>query len=340
MREMSLTGGLVQLGRTSLQVSRIGLGLAALGRPGYINLGHAEDLGNDYQVEAMRAHAWNVLDDAWSVGVRYFDAARSYGRAEEFLGSWLVSRGISPDECVIGSKWGYTYTAGWQIEAEVHEVKDHSLPTLQRQIAESQAQLDPYLDLYQIHSATESSGVLERVDVLDALARLRGDGRIRAIGLTLSGPDSAETLQRALQIKRDGQLLFDTVQATWNVLEPSLGPMLGEAHAAGMGIIVKEALANGRLSERNNDPGFVERKAVLEHETRRLGCSLDQLALAAVLDHPWAHCVLSGAARSEHLRSNYQSLDVRLDDKARRGLASIAQAPDDYWSERAALRWQ
>lgn len=43
---------------------------------------------------------------------RYYDAARSYGRAEEFLAGWLDSRGITPGQVLVGSKWGYTYTAG------------------------------------------------------------------------------------------------------------------------------------------------------------------------------------------------------------------------------------
>ena len=43
------------LGRTRLVVSRLGLGLAALGRPGYITVGHAEDLRHDYDVAAMEA---------------------------------------------------------------------------------------------------------------------------------------------------------------------------------------------------------------------------------------------------------------------------------------------
>ena len=34
------------------------------------------------------------------------------------------------------------------------------------------------------------------------------------------------------------------VQATWNVLEPSAGPALADAHVQGWGVIVKEALAN------------------------------------------------------------------------------------------------
>jgi aryl-alcohol dehydrogenase-like predicted oxidoreductase len=122
-----------ELGATRMLVTPIGLGLAALGRPGYINLGHAEDLERNYSVDAMRAHTHQVLDEAWRGGVRYFDAARSYGRAEEFLGSWLTSRRISPSEVTAGSKWGYIYTADWKVEAEKHEVKQHSLPVLERQ---------------------------------------------------------------------------------------------------------------------------------------------------------------------------------------------------------------
>src|SRR5215469_13088606 len=93
------------LGRTGLVVSRLGLGLAALGRPGYINLGHGADLARDYDVAAMEARTHAVLDHARALGARYFDAARSYGRAEEFLGSWLVARQVPPGDVTVGSKW-------------------------------------------------------------------------------------------------------------------------------------------------------------------------------------------------------------------------------------------
>ena len=124
-------------GHTGINVTPLGLGLAALGRPGYINLGHAQDLRQSYAVADMEAAAAAVLDAAWAAGIRYFDAARSYGRAEEFLGRWLQQRAIEPGTVAVGSKWGYTYTADWQVQADKHEVKDHSLPVLQRQIRES-----------------------------------------------------------------------------------------------------------------------------------------------------------------------------------------------------------
>jgi aryl-alcohol dehydrogenase-like predicted oxidoreductase len=74
------------LGNTKLAVSRLGLGLAALGRPGYINLLHAEDLGAESSEAALEHRAHQVLDAAWDAGIRYFDVGRSYGLGEKFLG--------------------------------------------------------------------------------------------------------------------------------------------------------------------------------------------------------------------------------------------------------------
>src|SRR5262245_57741481 len=143
-----------------LSDSRLGLGTAALGRPGYINLAHAADV-REHTPEAMRRQAHAVLDAAYAHGIRYVDAARSYGRAEEFVRDWLASRQLGPGDVAVGSKWGYVYEANWQVDVPVHERKEHSLAMLERQAAESRALLGDYLRLYQIHSATLESGVLE-----------------------------------------------------------------------------------------------------------------------------------------------------------------------------------
>lgn len=325
------------LGQTSLSVSRMGLGLAALGRPGYINLGHAGDLAHVYDVPAMQARAFAVLDAAWSVGIRYFDAARSYGRAEEFLGDWLRERAVPPDAVTIGSKWGYTYTADWQVRAAHHEIKDHSLPLLERQYRESRQHLGSHLKLYQIHSATLESGVLDNREVLSELARLRSTGV--KIGLTLSGPQQGETLRRALDVAVDGVPLFDVVQATWNLLERSAGPVLRQAHERGLGVIIKETLANGRLTPRNQDVAFAEQRRRLEASAARLETTLDALALAAVLAQPWVNIVLSGAATAEQLRSNAAALQVRWDEEAVSELATLEETPAAYWAMRASLAW-
>ena len=327
----------VQLGRTGLRVTPMGLGLAALGRPGYINLGHAGDLNRDYRVAAMEAHSHEVLDLAWELGIRYFDVARSYGRAEQFLGSWLQARKIAPEAVTVGSKWGYTYTAGWQVEAQKHEIKEHSLAVLQRQIDESRTLLGDHLDLYQIHSATLDSGVLENQAVLGELARLREEGL--CIGLSLSGLGQSETLRKAVAIEVDGRPVFGAVQATWNLLEVSAGAALQEAHEAGMGVIVKEALANGRLTARNDETAFQAKRKILEEVAGELGVGIDGLALAAVMAQPWASLVLSGAANADHLRSNLTAFSVDWDDEIADRLRPLTETPEKYWTTRSKLAW-
>jgi len=298
------------LGGTGLRVSPIGLGLAALGRPGYINLGHGRDLAGEANVVALERRTHEVLDAAHAAGLRYFDAARSYGRAEDFLASWLDARAISPGAVTVGSKWGYVYTADWHIEADRHEVKDLSAANLRRQSAESRALLGDHLALYQIHSATLESGVLDDAAVRDELTGLREQGL--AIGFTASGPRQRETIERALEVGG-----FDSVQATWNLLERSAGPALAAAHEAGLGVIVKEALANGRL----------------------IGTVPDSVAIAAVLAQPWADVVLSGAVTVEQLEGNLRAFDVDYDESLNAELAQLAEDRDSYWSTRAALAW-
>src|SRR5262245_21172587 len=140
------------LGRRALEVSRLGLGLAAVGRPGYITLGRVRDLGETHSPEAMFARTAELLDAARAAGVRYVDAARSYGRAEDFLARWLEVRGVARAELTVGSKWGYRYTAGWAVQAPVHQQKELSPAAFQHQLADRRAPLRGWLDRVAIHS--------------------------------------------------------------------------------------------------------------------------------------------------------------------------------------------
>jgi len=317
----------------TIHYTRLGLGLAALGRPGYMNLGHAEDLPAERTQEAMLLHAMGVLDAAWAAGVRYYDVARSYGAGELFLNTWLRIRNIAPDQVTVGSKWGYTYTAQWKVQAEQHEVKDHSLAALRRQIGESSTLLGERLKLYQIHSATLESGVLEKSDVLDELARLRDGGLI--IGLSVSGVQQATVIEKALTLVRGGSPIFGSVQTTWNLLERSAGPMLAEAHRAGWLVIIKEGLANGRLTSRGLPAASPLRQ--LGDRNQR---PVDSLALAAILAQPWADVVLSGAATKEQLLSNMKSTED-LWGETENELTSkmMLQSAEEYWRQRSTLTW-
>jgi aryl-alcohol dehydrogenase-like predicted oxidoreductase len=106
-----------------------------------------------------------------------------------------------------------------------------------------------------------------------------------------------------------------------------------------LGIIVKEALANGQLTDRNADPHSERQIATLQDEARRLGTSIYGLALASVLAQPWADVVLSGAARVDHLACNLAALQVAWDDQAAERLRTLVEPADVYWARRRALPW-
>ncbi|WP_037573898.1 aldo/keto reductase [Sporocytophaga myxococcoides] len=327
---------IIDFGSTSLKVSRIGLGLAALGRPGYINLGHGKDLNFDYDHNAMQSQTLRMLNFAYKLGIRYFDVARSYGRGEEFLSHWIKANNEKKD-FIVGSKWGYTYTADWKVDAAKHEVKEHTFNVLNRQYPESTKLLGDYLSIYHIHSATLDSGVLDNKEVLDKLWQLKESGII--VGLSLSGIGQSETLDKALNIQNGGDRLFQSVQVTWNLLEQSATDVLMKASSYGCGIIVKEALANGRLTSRNKDLSFVGKREILNELAIKYNCGVDAISLAYVLNQKWANVALSGASTEEQLKSNVESLQILFDEGDLAILESLKEKPEAYWSSRAQLLW-
>ncbi|RSM78535.1 aldo/keto reductase [Kibdelosporangium aridum] len=299
---------------------RIALGMAALGRPAYINLGRDTALPADRTVEAMREASFTVLDAAYAAGIRWVDAARSYGRAEEFVAAWLAKRGVS--DVTVSSKWGYEYTADWRPDASVHEVKEHSLARFERQWSETRALLE--VALYQVHSLTGDSPLFADKDLQARMADIGVP-----VGFSTSGPAQADTIRRAFDLQVGGQRLFSAVQSTWNVLETSAGPALAEAHAAGARVMLKEVMANGRLAMQ--PPGPVAEIAI------RHGVGPDAVAMAAALAQPWADLVLSGAASVPQLYANL--MPVELDVVDHELLRDLAEPPEQYWATRSELSW-
>jgi aryl-alcohol dehydrogenase-like predicted oxidoreductase len=122
------------------------------------------------------------------------------------------------------------------------------------------------------------------------------------------------------------------VQATFNLLDRSAGPALAAARDAGLGVIIKEAVANGRLTARGDVPRLIDVAA-------SLGVTPDALALAFVLAQPWVDVALSGASTAPMLLSNLAALDVVFGSEVSERLAGVAESPDEYWQRRAALPW-
>jgi len=122
----------------------------------------------------------------------------------------------------------------------------------------------------------------------------------------------------------DGQQLVTSARVTWNLLEPSVGPAAAEAAAADWAVLVKEAVANGRLTPAGKPPAPVTALAAAR------GVTEDAIALAAALAQPWASVVLSGAVTRAPLDANMAALTV-----SQLPALDLAESTGAYWAARA-----
>jgi aryl-alcohol dehydrogenase-like predicted oxidoreductase len=267
----------------------------------------------------------------------------SYGLAESFVSTWLQERkhlrarkGSATDrDIMLGSKWGYYYTADWAVDTggRPHEVKDHSVANLVKQTEESDTLLGSNLGLYQIHSATLESGVLEDQEVLKELEKIKLTKGWK-IGLSCSGPRQGDIIKLALRKKvaSDGSLLFDSIQATFNLMEQGALEALVLAKEHGAEIIVKEAVANGRVLQ----------KEILKEVAKKYNSTPDAVAMAAVLVQPFQPMVLSGASNIEQLASNFKAVSLTESlspDDVNILMKALQENSLEYWAERSRLPW-
>jgi len=311
--------------------NKLGLGLAALGRPGYINLGHHQNIGPDKSKEAMYFQAEKVLNFAYQSGIQYFDVARVYGASEEFLSKWI--RKQNQFNGYVGSKWGYEYLADWKIDTDVHERKDHSAAFLKQQWVETRLNLGKNIDLYQIHSVTPESNVLNDRNVLNELQNIKKSGI--EIGISTSGPSQAETIKKLLEINKV-ENLFTFIQCTINILEQSCQQILIEASESKINIIAKEVFANGRLSAANKE--FHQKEIlILRNLALDLNLSLEELSLIWAYQQKYINIVLTGAATVEQLQSNIDAISKK--DLTLPNLLELGTSKESYWLSRKSLKW-
>ena len=312
----------------------IGLGTAAIGRPLYINI-RQENGVQPFSMAKFQQKGIKMLENAYQTGIRHFDTAPGYGMAEKLLLSWVKEK--NDPEITISTKWGYTYVADFDPLATVHEIKEHSLAKLNQQWEISQAFL-PYLKSYQIHSATFESAVLENEQVLTRLHQLKKQHQL-AIGLTTTGANQITVLEKALSIEVEQERLFQSVQFTFNVLDQSMRSMQKLLKKLSGPIIIKEALANGRLIPNRNFSHYQPLYTYMNQLADTYKVGVDAIALRFCMDIFKNATVLSGANHPEHLRSNYDVNTFYLKDHELATLQSFAITPEHYWKERKQLAW-
>jgi aryl-alcohol dehydrogenase-like predicted oxidoreductase len=311
----------------------IGLGTAAIGRPQYINI--QKEPKAALSLDAFRNRGLEVLEEAFQQGIRYFDTAPGYGMAERLILEWMEGKQDSHFE--IATKWGYTYMANYERNPKIHELKEHSLTKLDEQWIVSKALL-PRLSTYQIHSATLATGVLDNERILHRLAELKKRHNLK-MGITTTGAHQAAVINKALDIEIEGIPLFDTYQCTYNVLDQSLESTFEKLQAKKKRIVIKEALANGRVFTNGDYPHYQEHYAVLDQLAGKYGVGSDAVALRFCMDSIKPFVVLSGAATPLHVRENAKALSFQLAPQEVEQLKALAIDPVFYWNERKNLSW-
>ncbi len=316
-----------------MKKKKLGLGTAAIGRPQYINI--RQEATTEFDLAAFKQKGIAVLNNAYNQGIRYFDTAPGYGMAEQLVLDWVVEKNDPTIE--VATKWGYTYVANFDPTAIQHEIKEHSLHKLNEQWVSSK-ELLPYLSTYQIHSATFETGVLENKNVLNRLAELKNNHGL-LMGISTTGANQVAVIKKALDVEVDGIPLFDVFQVTYNILDQSLATVAKELAVQKKRLIIKEALANGRIFPNDQFPHYAHLYTNLTTLAKKYNVGIDAIALRFCMDSIAPYQVLSGAANEVHISQNSKATQFELDDRDLTALKEMAITPQSYWAERKLLAW-
>jgi aryl-alcohol dehydrogenase-like predicted oxidoreductase len=217
-----------QLGRTGLEVSRIGLGCGNFG-----GVGSAPELFGQGESEE---EAFALMDAAWAAGITFFDTAASYGggRSERWVGKWRAEHG---EPVLLSSKVYWSVTGDPDDRGLSHE-------RILREIEGSLERLGvERLDLYLTHEPDPETPIEETLQALDELVQA---GKVVAIGA--SNLDAAQ-LEEALETSdRLGLARFGWVQNEFSLLAQRAQGVLDVCEREGLGFTPFSPLAGGWLT--------------------------------------------------------------------------------------------
>lgn len=245
---------------TGLEVSPIGLGTVKLGRTEGLKHPGEIRLPTDEEARAL-------LDRAHSLGVNLLDTAPAYGVSEERLGGLLAGQ---RDRWVICTKAGEEFENG-------RSHFDFSPAAIRRSVERSLKRLrTDMVDVALLHSNGRDEWIIRESGAMEELERLRTEGKTRAIGVSTKTPQGA-----LLAIERS-----DVLMATLNPSHVDDAEAIEAAGAAGVGVLIKKALASGHLDqlEAAGDP--------------------IEAAMRFVFTRPGVSSVVVGTTNPEHLTHN------------------------------------
>jgi 1-deoxyxylulose-5-phosphate synthase len=320
----------INLGRTGLKVSAIGLGCGNFG-----GIGSAPAFFGQGETEQQ---AFAIMDAAWELGINFFDTADAYGggRSESYIGAWLKAKGSAVrDQLLLSSKV-------FNPVGEGPNDRGLSRRHVVRQVEASLRRLGvDALDMYLIHEPDPSTPLDETLRTLDDLVR---QGKLRYIGASNM---PAWLMTKALWIS-DKYLLhrFEWVQNSYSLLdradERELLPLCQDQ---ALGYTPFSPLAGGWLTGKYragqpfpagsrmtlrpepyqrllNETIFGGLEALRAYADER-GTDMAALALAWVIEHQLVTAPIVGPRRPEQLDPARRALDIRLTEEERTMIAGF-----------------
>jgi len=278
-----------RLGKTDLEVGRLGIGLSEVG----FNLEMAD-------VDQARA----VINQALDSGVNFLDTAACYGISEELLGVVASDR---RDEFVLATKAGHFLPRGegedWTYDLVISSI-DRSLELLKTD----------HVDIVQLHSCVVE--VLERGDVIRALQDAKAAGKTRFIGYSGDNENAKWAVTSGL---------FDTLQTSFNLVDQDARTNLfADVEARDMGLIIKRPIGNAVWGAAVDPKPYRHMSDYTEEYFRRAGVMNAEgpladdpedrirLALGFTFAHPEVDVTIVGTQRPGHMKSNLEMVSDPL----------------------------
>ncbi len=295
------------LGRTGLVVTRLGHGAMEIrgsriwgGRP------VTEDQAN------------RILNAVLDAGINLIDTANDYGRSEEFIGKFISRR---RSEFYLATKCGCTVVRRDEFTDETPHVWTRA--NLFRGLNESlQRMKTDYVDLMQLHNPPVEAA--EQGNLVAALQEMRQQGKVRFIGISTTLPYLPIYLRWGV---------FDTFQTPYSALERDHEEWIGQAAAAGIGVIVRGGVGRGEPGAGRGDAGrWGQFEAAGLDELREPGESRTGFVLRFTLSHPHIGTTIVGTLQPEHLAENVAAaqrgpLSPEVYAEAKRRLAQAGIVP-------------
>jgi aryl-alcohol dehydrogenase-like predicted oxidoreductase len=290
------------LGRTGLEVTRLGYGSMGLRGPRTWGVRVVSD-----------ADADAFLNAVLNAGINFIDTAPDYGLAEERIGRAIGAR---RDEFFLATKCGCA-----PVQHEDHLEIRHvwTRETIERNITDSLARLrTDVIDLVQFHGGDAQT--LQREGLIDLLQEYRDRGVIRFIGASSSLPELPGLIDLGV---------FDAFQIPYSCLSPEHHDLITRAAESGAGIIVRGGIAHGGPDADIQRPALndVWSQARLD-EVLPAGMPRAELILRYTLSHPHVHTVIVGTCNHQHLADNVSAanrgpLPAELYDEVRTRVAGV-----------------